>query len=57
MLGPGGRRVVPLDPGSSSTSQPVNMVLSVAAQVSCLALTGPGLAVWPLVIPVILPEN
>ena len=57
ILGPGGRRVAPLDPGCSSTSQPVNMVLSVAAQVSCLALIGPGLAVWPLVIPVILPEN
>ena len=39
---------MPLDPGCSSTSQPVNMAHSVAAQMSCLALTGPGLAVWPL---------
>ena len=58
ILGPGGRRVVPLDPGCSSTSQPVNLALSMGAQVSCLALTGPGLAVWPLLTGlVILPEN
>ena len=41
---------MPLDPGCSSTSQPVNMAHSVAAQMSCLALTGPGLAVWPLLM-------